>query len=482
MDDLADQPFKLMLSYLSIEDVIKARAVSRTWKLKIDNYRVKSLCYSSRPSGFIWGKGRWVSGVFAQNFIRSTRFASFFNTFGRSILSNLKHLRICDLVLKEENPTFIETLQSFSQLEELDIIRTGFSGSLALKDFKLSLPILTSVQLDCFYGIGVVTLDTPRLQKLRIRDCLTLVEIVHVESVERVTIDHFEQIPIERMKNLKQLYVRSSSRSNIDSTLLFDLGQLNEIHLGDRGHVPEIFKQKQLYGRDDLKVYLFGLLQFGPDEPEMNTVFDKFAKTMLVHLAENQWRLADEIPFHKSLHYSAIESWVAPELAIDLVSRFPDLEILRVDEPIRDFPKFLDFLKNFQNIANLRFECAEQLELFGCVQPQGLFDWLPECCAIQKLIITRLPPDCQFLFRCKHLMHLQVLDEVEPESVRRILEELDFLSPFLFIYNRKTVAIYKGKEFRVSVEASPFKGFKDLNSAIEHYQKLCKSDEVKFRF
>src|SRR5699024_6613732 len=142
MDDLPELPFEKVLSYLSLEDVIKSRAVSRAWKLKTDNFRVKSLCYSSRPSGFIWQKVRWVSGAFSQNLISSTRFASCFNTFRHSMLANLKHLRICELDLEEENRTaFTGILQSFGQLEELGIIRFRSSPSSPAIEFELSLPM-----------------------------------------------------------------------------------------------------------------------------------------------------------------------------------------------------------------------------------------------------------------------------------------------------------------------------------------------------
>ena len=100
MDDLPELPFEQVLSYLSLEDLLKSRAVSRAWYNRIDNFKVKSLCFSNLPSGFIDGKSRLVSGVFVQNFISSTRFECFFGTFGQSILYNLKHLRLCELRLK----------------------------------------------------------------------------------------------------------------------------------------------------------------------------------------------------------------------------------------------------------------------------------------------------------------------------------------------------------------------------------------------
>ena len=460
MDELPELPFEQVLSYLSLEDVIKARAVSRRWRDTINSFKVKSLCYSSRPSGFIFGKSRWVSGAFAQNFISSTRSIPFLKTFGRSILFNLKRLRLCDIVLKKnQRPAFAEILQSFGRLEQLEMIFSGFSGHYAsLKEFKLRLPMLKSIHVEGFNGFDWLTLDAPRLQKVRIDFSMTRMDLIHVESVERVTIYQFGQMAVKQLKNLKQLYVTSSS-SSIDPTLLSGLEQLREIHLTCRSHVPVIFEQKRRYGLADLKVYVFGLLLNGPDDREINAGFYNLDKPLFVHWAENQSRLADEIPFYKQLHYSAIER-VAPEVMINVMKRLTDFDTVLVDEPIRDTERFLDFLKSF-HITKLRF---------WCVQPQDLFDRLPEHCAVQRLTICSLPSDHQFLFRLKYLSYLNT-DSLDIESVRRIFDELEFFSAFLFNYRGKMVIIrnlhYNAtNNFNVSIEGK-LKSFPNLNAAIQ---------------
>ena len=102
LNDLPVLPFEKILSHLSLEDRIKSRAVSRRWCQTVDSFRVKTLCRSNDPVGFIWEKSLLVSGRFAQNFISSSRFDPFFKTFGQTIVSNLKHLCLSDLYLKAE--------------------------------------------------------------------------------------------------------------------------------------------------------------------------------------------------------------------------------------------------------------------------------------------------------------------------------------------------------------------------------------------
>ena len=65
--------------------------------------KVKSLCCSGRPIGFIKEKRRLVSGAFAWYFIPSTQLKLFFDTFALTILSDLKHFRLCDLVNFSKN-------------------------------------------------------------------------------------------------------------------------------------------------------------------------------------------------------------------------------------------------------------------------------------------------------------------------------------------------------------------------------------------
>ena len=95
LNDLPMLPFQKILSYPSLEDCIKSRAVSRRWYQLIDSFRVKSLCYSGCLIFLIRYKRKLVNGAFAQNFISLSSFQSFFAASSQSILSNLKHLRLC---------------------------------------------------------------------------------------------------------------------------------------------------------------------------------------------------------------------------------------------------------------------------------------------------------------------------------------------------------------------------------------------------
>ena len=423
MDDLPELPFEQVLSYLSLEDRLKSRAVSRRWNWKINSFRVKSLCFSSRPKDFIEGKSRWVRGAFVQNFINSTRFASFFNAFGQSILSNLKHLRLYGLHLNDEDrAAFAPTLNAFAQLEELNIIRfVDASFNWNLMKLELSLPMLTSIQLEVVRGIKQLTLDSPRLQKVKLLYCSQLrLDLVHAEPVEWFMTGRSAVTTVKEMKSLKVLYADSYP---IDSTLLSGLKQLREIHLSDRKDVSKLFEQKQRHARADLKIYLCGLLLSGPDDPAINTLQNDFNKDTVDCLAKNPSRLADERPLCHTLYYTAIER-VAPELQASLMKRFTDLEEIIVDEPVQDVQRFLDILKNLDSIVRLHFQCD---------QPQDLFDRLPEHCAVQDLkIFGNKHLDVRFLFRLNHLILLYVDCWIDAGSIRKVHEENKFLLSFGF--------------------------------------------------
>ena len=244
MDDLPELPFEKVLSYLSLEDRLKARGVSRRWYHKVNSFRLKCLCYSELPIDRILGKNRWASGVFAKNFISSTRFPSFFDTFGQTILSSLKHLRLCNLDLTEGDPAaFTRTLNSFVKLEELDIIGVDIIRvKLNQQDvFSLNLPMLISLQFERVSGIKKLTLETPSLRDVTILDCsyYLRVEIIHGESVESLLVEQLEYIKVKKLKNLQHLYVHYLS--GIDLTFLSNLQQLKEIHTSEPRKVSELF-------------------------------------------------------------------------------------------------------------------------------------------------------------------------------------------------------------------------------------------------
>ena len=443
MEDLSELPFEQVLSYLNLKDRLKARTVSRVWRNKFDSYPVNTLCYSQRSSDFIFDKNRWISGVFAANFISSTRFAKFFNTFGQTILSSLKHLRLCDLELsKRDGAKFARILNSFGKLEQLDIIRAELN--LPVFKLNLNLPMLTSIQVEGVEGIQKLTLEAPRLRNVKILDCsgrgLRVVEIVHGESVGRLLVDYWEYTEVKKLKNLQYLYFKYNQ--DIDSTFLSSLPQLKEIYT-NYPDVSDLFEQKQRLGRTDLKIYVCGLLLNGPHDPAINafrsSLSSDLSREWLVILAENRSRLADEIPFYRSLKYSEIES-VPSSLEMDLLKSFADLNEVTVFDPVQDIERFLYLLKNFDKIIHLSF--------YGD-QPQDLFNRLPEHSAVQKLFINRLPSDLNFLFRLKHLIHLHIDWPIDSRIIRRAFEELPVLSYFAFTYGQEMA----------SIRISPFKQF-----------------------
>ena len=461
LNDFPVLPFEKILGYLPLEDLIKCRAVSRSWYHTIDSFRIKSLFFSDRPGGHIESKNKLLNGAFTQNFICSSRFEEFFRTFGQSIFSSLKHLRLYRLNLTEANrKSFTRALNSFGRLEELSIFWLNGRE----KELELNLPMLQSIWLSRLNGMKKLTLDAPNLQKVRLKHCSFSnqgLELVHPESAETLLIYRLEQIEVKKLKNLKYLYI--GEKPTVDSTFLPGFEQLKEIHLisssGVQNIVSQLFDQKRQYGRTDLKIYLCGLSLNGPDDPMIRLRYSD--EDYLQQLAENQSRMADEILFCAVIDYAAVEL-VAPGAEMSVLKRNTGLCGLTVSRPVQDIERFLAVLENLPTIAILKFNCA---------QSQELFDRLPEHCAVQYLLIRMAPSDLGFLSdgKLKHLIDLSLCWSIDVETIRKVFEELQFLSTFFFKYNNENVSVQKfrqSKRFEVKVgwkrmEAS------DLNAAIQ---------------
>ena len=424
MNNLPDLPFEKILSHLSLEERIKLSAVSRVWYKMANNFKAKSLCYSERPSSSIEGNARLVGDAFAQNFISSPKFFAFFYTFSSSILTNLKHLRLCDVSLNENDRTaFVSSLNSFNQLEELGLFRLNYhAGSNMKSDLELNLPMLASIQFEYLYGIEKLTLNAPRLLKIKLVDCFSFLRLalVHPESVESLATDQLAHIPAEKLKNLKYFY--GGYYLQIDSKLLSTLEQLKEIHLGDKDKVLKFFEAKHHYGRTDLKIYLFGLLLNGPEDSIIHLDLDYTEVTTIEHLAKNPSKLAEEIPFYNFIPYNAIEL-LATGLENNFLNRFPDLDSVYVSSPVANIERFLSFLKNLDHITELYFQSG---------QPQELFERLAEHCAVQELTVCKAPTDFGFLFRLNNLIKLKLNCYIDYKLIGGLFERLKFLSSFRF--------------------------------------------------
>ena len=457
MDELPELPFEKVLSYLNLEDRLRSRGVSRRWYHQINRFKVNTLCYSQFPTDFTYGKVK-------QNFISSQHFECFFNTFHQTILSNLKHLQLCDLRPKEETGRALTSaINSLAQLEELDI-QFGYHRRPGVEiEFKLNLPMLAVIQLKLMYTINKLTLDSPRLRKVTLYSCRDMsLELVHSEPVEWLMAHGSTNIAVEKLKNVKNLYL-SGYFDKLDSTFLSSLEQLKEIHLDWMNvDLEELFEQKQRHGRTNLKIYYRGLLLNGPHDPAIGLLrpASDISAEYFGHLAENPSRLADQIPIFERLGYTLIER-VAPGTEMTVLKRFTNLSRIDVSKPVVDTDRFLNLLKNLHNIVCLMFQGN---------QPQDLFDRLPEHCAVQILYIHSELSDYRFLFRLKYLMRLLLGFSINAEAIRKIIEKNEFLSVFYFKYLDKEVdiEIEHPRHFKVQIDYyAAGTDMLDLDAAIE---------------
>ena len=454
LDELPVLALEQILIHLSLEDRLKSRGVSRGWRYLIDSFRVRSLCFSERPSGFILGKSRWVNGAFAQNFICSPQFEPFVNTFGQTILSNLRRLRLCELhyAVPRKGASLFSTLNSFDQLVELGLLRVKINVRTKWKgEFKLNLPLLRTIRLKHVSGIAMLTLDTPNLQEVRLEGSQLQVVIVHGDSVERVISEFWDCVGAAKLKNLKYLHYGHQPSWYLlsrESPYMPSLENLQEFHLDSRQDVREFFEQRRLHDRPDLKIFIYGLPLIGPyDDPVMSHPMTYHYSQYFGYMLRNASRLADEIPFCKSLNwnenaYSYAYAESTAELALSIANKFTNLNAVVVHHPVRDIERFLDFLKQFEHL--------EDLWIF-CNQPQELFDRLPEHVDLQGLIIQARPSDFRFLFGLKNLIRLHVACEIDAEFIRRALKEFKFLTQFKSSFNHKEIIVEIDRSKRIRV-------------------------------
>ena len=76
MENLPDVPFRKILSYLNLEDLIKLKSVSWRWYWMLDGFTISNLCYSRLPVQQTYERGRLFRGEFTQNFISTSRIVS----------------------------------------------------------------------------------------------------------------------------------------------------------------------------------------------------------------------------------------------------------------------------------------------------------------------------------------------------------------------------------------------------------------------
>ena len=473
MDNLNWPSLEKVLRYLTLEEVLELRTVSKGWRAWVDNFRADSLCYSAQKRGHIYGKHRLISGKFDRNFIGSTKFESFFGIFAKSIFSDLKHLRICNLAMQSGSP-LVQALNNFRKLKELDLINLRLGAS--ADRLQLNLPELQSIRIEDLSGIDELTVDAPQLSTIKLwicplRSTFRRLNIIHVESVQHVVAYSMRHLDVSKFENLQDISW-SDYRS---AECLWDLKKLKEIHLTG-GSLKEVFDLQEKYWEEHhlyLMVYFCGL-QVDYHYRDMDRLTCKDSGDYFpsnswishvyrcVHSDKDPQKLADEfrVRYQSPMDYSKIEETV-PMMPVDFWKRFANLNEIVVSEPIelKKVGRFLQFLENLESVTSLRFESR---------QPQDLYDRLPEHCAIQGLQISVARNlNSGFLCRLKHLINASVVYRVSGDIILRVFKELQFIRSFTFI-NRVgssvEICLDESRRFVISVGGTQAV-FKHLNKA-----------------
>ena len=218
LNDLPALPFEKILSYLSLADRIRCRAVSRIWCMMINSFRIKTLCFSESGAFCCFGDYQRVKGTFVQNFISSPRFESFLNLFCQSILFSLKYLRLCDLLIGPKDfEVFARAIDSFGQLKELEIIHFGDQCASSGIDLELNLPMLQIIHLEDSWKIKKLTLNAPKLQKVKLVACSLFLDNGHGQSVESLLIWYTSintDIPSVKLNQFKEVSLHRQFPNN----------------------------------------------------------------------------------------------------------------------------------------------------------------------------------------------------------------------------------------------------------------------------
>ena len=399
--DLPFEVFRKIFSYLRLEEILRARAVSKLWCAYIDHFRVTSLLYSQWPAEFVFDQKRLISGPFVANYVRSLNVDCFFNAYADSIFAHLKHLRICDLDLGASSPAPFQVLNgSFRQLRSLDLIRVlNLDAQIQLESYTLE-----SLFIEEAVGVQKFCLDAPELLNIRIwfvqyPEIFDL-QLISPEKVESIELDFYNGC-LEQggFKNLKFFY--ATDMLQVGATLLQGLDQLREIHLTySYAALRSLLNQKHDYNLNNLKIFYHGLCLQPNDYRESSDWFNESVVELLID-ARNQSSLADRL-LYKTIGFSSIER-VFASVPDTLWKRFTNLRKISVPENPQHMQEFREFLGKFDDILELEFH----IDGPRC---QRLLDQLADYCPSVQVfrIICGAGLNFDFVLRFKHLTILSI--------------------------------------------------------------------------
>ena len=396
IEDLPPEMINELFKHLSPKDQFVCSMVNKRWHSIYAALKVHTLIATENPANHL---GNWYHSARRFEVHHRCRMGLFSRLAGRPLLSNLKHLALC-----ETEPTFdLNQLNRFRQLVQLEIMVDGQHAT----EVNLSLPKLQVLTFgptpDSWYreykrpNYCLLSIDCPELSVLvhrRTSEYTHMLNVRHPQTIRKLDADIVGPVLL-RFKGVECLVTRQYKA--ISQATLQSLPRLKELRFNE--DIPSTFWREVHIGTDPVVYRMkrtlseFVAVAKASRGPDFKFIFAGFelSKTSvdMIEFGLNVFRINGEplcneylyaknyqlldpdakLDFIRSVDYSRLVA-VTGEIPVCLLQKFAEVTVVTTSRvaPVQDAARFLRFL----NTLRLRHLCLEDTVL-----GQEFYDQLP---------------------------------------------------------------------------------------------------------
>lgn len=442
MDILPAEMLEEIFKYLDLEDRIRIRPVSRTWKYLVENLKSnRSLILTENSLYKNVEMKRWFIDDYEFKNVDQLFYTFYFldKLFSKAALTILDLRRLVIYVsfnYEIENPLMIKMFKFVDNFKRLNKLEINNKGNLELydKSMKMNLPELTVLCLKGF-KFDEIELDMPKLVKvyLEIINIDLRIHFKYPQSIKQIKLLDYNDVLAE-LVNLESIYIKRVRE--FESNFLSKFKYLKELNIDDSiEQFACLLEQKDRLGFTELATYFRSILVNDIDY-EYKRLVESNSTVMDVYFRDDFVK-TDQLPLVQSLDYNYLED-NSIKIHKSILDKFVNLECIYTNQKVKDVNKLEQLIRDCKNSLDLTFEDS--------LLSQAFYDRLPD--NHKYIVLLRLSHNfadtdlnLDFIFKLNNLLCFIIDKELSLEFIELIFDRLVKLSTLKFNY--------KGHSFRV---------------------------------
>lgn len=429
--DLEEKHLNDIFYYLSLNDIIKCRKISKKWKRAVDEYKITSLAVLNEASKFKEKRSYFVTNknIKYSSTVLETKDSNVFQEkMMKKMLSELKILFVQYGETHDSTFSLDSNINHLKSLEQLNFFHLD-----TIKGRSLKLPNLKILEIRNYTKVNGLKFQCKDLTDFKTRKELNHFMFTNPKKLINLdvrTLNDNEK-RIETLVNLETLKLKEGD--SIPDNILKILPKLTKLDIKEisKDKLSGLLKQKKVLRRLKLNIFVGHVnIQTNSDVIDYYPTDDQPSKKGEL-IVKKFKKLDYYLPWATEINFTDLENYFDSKMPDDIHSRLSGIETITINRSVKSSESFLNFLQNCKKLKKLEIDSGS-LE-------QSTYDELHNICkSLTHLKVNEAKElDLDFILNHKKLEGFKTNQELSFDLFFKLGDELRVLANLEFKLNGK---------------------------------------------